>query len=389
MKKIARSPILFFTALGAVCNAQPHQPSAGDGFRFIASAQHQYDSNFSRIAEEALEEQSSQDEQITRAALGVGYNKSISAQRLGLRFTANQYRYAERDHLNENSWEGSASWRSRFGHNASSLLNYERTESPVDQLEFRGRDLVARENANAQLSLGDSRRLGIIIGAHQFQQSHSNIEREFLDFEDEDFFAEVRYKGPASSWVSVRYREGDRDYEWVELLPRDLNFEYQQWEIETSWALTPKTELTGVAGYFEREGATNNDEGALAGLKLSWQTTAKVATEIAYTFNQPAQGETTDAPIEVSSSSFTVSWQWTTKLQLAAGGIYSEFDYINIDDASPYVERNISISPLAIEWRFSDTLQFRLHSQWVERHSPILIRDYDGHIITGGLGLVF
>lgn len=371
-----------------MCNAQPPQQRSDEGFRFIGGAQYTSDSNFSRTNESILE-QELRDEQITRAALGIGFNKSISAQQIGLRFTANQYNYAERDHLNENSWEGSANWRSRFGHNASSLLRYVRTETPVDQLEFRGRDLIAREDADAQLSFGDSRRVGIIIGAHHFEQSHSNSERQFLDFRDQDAFAEIRYKGLASSWVSLRYRQGDRDYEWVELLPRNLNFDYKQWEIETSWTLTPKTELSGIAGYFEREGATNDGEGALAGLKLSWQTTPKLATEIAYSFNQPAEGESTDAPIEVSTSSLMFRWQWTQKIQLASGGSYSEFEYLYLNTAIPYWEKNVSVTPLSIEYTYSDAIRFRLHGQWVERSSPIVIRDYDGHIITGGLALVF
>jgi hypothetical protein len=387
------SPLLCVASLGVVCQAQPSQQRPDEGFKFIAAAQHQYDSNFARVAsnfgEDPVNPEIGHDEQITRAALGIGYNKSISNQRLGVRFTANQYSYAERDYLDEHSFEGSANWRSQFSRNFSTQLNYERTELPVDQLEFRGRDLVANDKAKVQLSLGDSRRLGFVVGAIQTDQTHSNEDRQYLDFQDQDVFAEVRYKGLASSWVSLRYRKGDRDYEWVELLPRDLNFDYEQWEIETSWALSPKAELSGIAGYFEREGATNDDEGALAGLTFSWQTTPKIATEVSYTYSQPAQGETSDSPAEVSVASLMVRWQWTTKILVSAGGSYSEYEYVNEREYSPYGERNLSLTPLTVEWVFSEALRFRLSSQWYERHSPDVIRDFDGHVITGGLGLVF
>ncbi len=391
-KHIFCSPVLVVAGLGAVCNAQPQQPKVEEGFKFIAAAQHQYDSNFARLSSDYPtdpQEEDNRDEQITRAALGLGYNKSISNQRIGVRLSANQFLYADRNELDEKSYEGSASWRSQFTRNFSSQLNYDRTETPVDQLEFRGQDLVANDKAKVQLSLGDNRRLGFIVGAIQTDQTHSNETRQYLDFTDQDAFAEIRYKGLASSWVSLRYRKGDRDYEFVELLPRDLNFDYQQWEIETSWALTPKTELSGIAGYFEREGATNDDEGALAGLRFSWQATPKIATDIGYTYSQPAQGETSDSPTEISAATLLVRWQWTTKIQISAGGSYSEYDYVNEREYSPYGERNISVTPLAVEWIFSEALRFRLSSQWYERHSPDLIRDFDGHVITGGLGLVF
>src|SRR5690606_25105310 len=169
------SPLLCVASLGVVCQAQPSQQRPDEGFKFIAAAQHQYDSNFARVAsnfgEDPVNPEIGHDEQITRAALGIGYNKSISNQRLGVRFTANQYSYAERDYLDEHSFEGSANWRSQFSRNFSTQLNYERTELPVDQLEFRGRDLVANDKAKVQLSLGDSRRLGFIVGVIQTDRS--------------------------------------------------------------------------------------------------------------------------------------------------------------------------------------------------------------------------
>ncbi|PUA29224.1 MAG: hypothetical protein B0W54_01055 [Cellvibrio sp. 79] len=385
MKKVFWIPLVSFATAGSsvfpsFALAQAPQPD--EGVRLLAGAQYQSDSNFSRTAD-------AEEEQILRAALGIGYSKSISAQRIALRFSANQYRYEERDFLNENSWEGNASWRSQFSNSVSTLINYQREETPVDQLEFTGRDLVARENANAQLSLGGNRWLGIIVGAHQLQQRHSNEDRRYLNFKDQDVFAELRYRAATSSWASLRYREGERNYELFELLPKNLNFDYSQWEIETAWQLTPKTELSGLAGYFTREGESNNNEGALASMKLTWQASPKLATEITYSFSQPALGESTDAPNEIGSAVLMFRWQWSSKINVTAGGSYSKLEYPGADDLLPRIERNISVTPLAIEWLFSDSLRFRFSSQWMERHSPIFIRDYDGYILTGGLALAF
>lgn len=379
---VLRPPLLISLLLAtAAAQAQTQNATAAEGFRFLAGAQFQDDSNFSRTAEAG-------DEQISRAGVGLGYTKSLSAQQLAVKVIASEYRYAQRDYLDENSWEGTASWRSQFAHSVGSLLDYERTETPVDQLEFTGRDHVARENASAQLTLGNNRRVGIVFGIHRAQQTHSNIERRYLDFADQDIFAELRYRGQGSSWMALRYRTGERNYDFLNpALP--LNFDYRQWEIETHWQLTPKTLLQGVAGYFERSGENNDDEGALASLTWSWQMTHKLATDISYGVSQPALGETSDAPNEVKNTSVNLRWQWTEKLQLSAGASYTEFDYLGPQDLSTRIERNISVTPVAIEWQLSDSIRLRFHSQWMERKSPLQLRAYDGYLTTGGLALAF
>lgn len=371
--------LIMLWSIATAARAQ-EQPSA-EGFRFFGGAQYQDDSNFSRTAEAS-------DEQIIRAGVGLGYSKSISAQQLALRVVASEYRYAQREYLDENSWEGTASWRSQFTSTIRSLLEYDRTEVPVDQLEFNGRDHVARENANAQFTLGNNSRVAVLFGAHYLQQTHSNVERSYLDFSDEDVFAELRYKGQGNSWMGLRYRNGERNYDSLAQAAL-LNFDYRQWEIETQWQLTPKTRLQGVAGYFERSGENNDDEGALASLTWSWQMTHKLATDISYSISQPALGETSDAPNEIKNTSLMLRWQWTEKLQFSSGASYTEFDYLNPQDLSTRIERNISATPFAIEWQFSTAMRLRLHSQWMERKSPMLLRAYDGYVITGGLALAF
>lgn len=381
-KNVFGSRVFLVTSLAYMSTAQANSPKPEEGFRLFAGAQYQSDSNFSRTHEAS-------EEQIARAAAGVGYTKSISAQRLSFKVSASQYKYAERDELDEESLEGSASWRSQFSNSISSQLIYDRTETPVDQLEFKGRDMQARQDAIARLSVGDNRRIGFVVGGHQLRQTHSNIERRYLDFEDQDVFAETRFKGSGASQVSLRYRTGERSYEMPELLSSNLDFDYDQWEIETDWQLTPKTTLSGLAGYFEREGENNNDEGALASMTLSWQTSAKVATDISYTFNQPALGESQDAPSEIASSSLMLRWQVTTKIQFIAGGSYTEFEYLNQETSLTRIERNIAVTPASLEWTVSDALRLRLHSQWMDRRSPVIERDYEGHVVTGGLAMVF
>ena len=351
-----------------------------------AGVQHTFDSNFLRSPENA-------EEQITRAGAGVRFNKQISAQKIALSINGSHYSYAERDELDGSALEGKASWRSQFTSNFSTQLDFQREEAPVDKLEFIGKDLVAREEANARLSLGDTKRFGLIVGVHQLDNTHSNEERASLDFQDQDFFSEIRYRF-ASSWIGLRYREGDRTYELPSPILGDLDFDYRQVELETEWTLTPKTKLTGLVGYFDRaakfEGANGNDgEGSLASLNLEWAITDKLVSDLTYRLNQPAIGETSVAPSEVNDLSLLFKWQFSPKVQVGFGGSYAELDYEASAAVIERVERNIAVTPLLISWTYSEALLLRLSTQWVDRQSPIYLRDYEGYSATLGLGFHF
>lgn len=364
-------------------NAQTVDP---DVLAISAGVQHTYDSNFLRSPAEV-------EEQITRAGAGIRFNKQISAQKIALSINGSRYSYAEQDDLNGTAIEGKASWKSQFTSNFSTQLDFQREEAPVDKLEFIGKDLVAREVANARISLGDSKRFGLILGVHQLDNTHSNEERASLDFQDQDFFSEVRYRF-ASSWVGLRYREGDRSYEMPSPILGDLDFDYRQVELETEWTLTPKTKLAGLIGYFDRaakfEGANGNDgEGSLASLNFEWAITEKLISELTYTLNQPAIGETSDAPSEVNNTSLLFQWRFSPKVQIGFGGSYAELDYDESAVVIERVERNITVTPLLISWSYSEALLLRLSSQWVDRQSPIYERDYEGYSATLGLAFHF
>lgn len=362
------------------------QPVDQGALVFSAGIQHTYDSNFLRSPEDV-------EEQITRAGAGVRFNKQISAQKIALSLNGSQYRYSDRDELDGSAIEGKALWRSQFTSNFSTQLDFLREETPVDKLEFTGKDLVAKEDATARLSLGDSKRFGFIIGVHQLDNTHSNDERSSMDFRDQDFFSEVRYR-LASSWLGLRYREGERNYEMLSPVLGDLDFDYRQVELETEWTLTPKTKLTGLVGYFDRaaksEAANGNDgEGSLASLNLEWAITEKLVSELTYRFNQPAIGETSDAPSEVSDTALLFQWQFSPKVKVGFGGSYAELDYEESAVVTERIERNITVTPFLISWSYSEAIMLRLSSQWVDRQSPIYERDYEGYSATLALGVQF
>lgn len=387
MKKLAGylTGILIGSTNGAISSLA--QTADQNALAFSAGLQHSYDSNFLRSPEEI-------EEQITRAGAGLSYNKQFSAQQISLRLSGSQYRYAERDDLDGSALEGQASWHSQFTTNVSTKLDFQREETPVDKLEFIGKDLVAKEDANALLSFGDSKRVGFILGLHRLDNTHSNEARSELDFQESDFFSELRYRFASSSWIGLRYREGDRVYATLGPALGDLDFDYRQLELETAWVLTPKTRLTGLVGYFDRtaksDDARDNDgEGSLASMKMEWAITEKLTSELTYRFNQPAIGETSDAPSEVSDSALLLQWQFSPKIQLGFGASYTELLYEESAVIVERTERNITVTPLVISWSYSNAIMLRLTSQWMDRRSPVLERDYQGYSAALALGFHF
>lgn len=383
MKNLAGSFVCILIVSVSGVESSLAQTADQDALVFSVGFQHLYDSNFFRSPAEIEEE-------VTRARAGIRFSKQFSAQRLTLSASGSQYRYAEQDTLNASALEGQLMWHSQLTTNVSTQLDWKREEAPVDKLEFIGKDLIAREDANAHLSFGDSKRVGFTLGYHQLNTLHSNLERRELNFQDQDFFSEVRYKLASGSWFGLRYREGNRQYEMS--TQSNLDFDYRQWELETAWMFTSKTKLTGLVGYFDRAAESdvlidNNGDGMLSSVKMEWAISEKLMTEISYRFNQPAIGETSDAPAEVSDTSVLLQWQFSPKVQLGFGASYAELDYAERVAMTARTERNLTITPLQISWFYSDAVNLRLTSQWMDRSSPILERDYQGY--SAALALAF
>lgn len=385
MKRFYRSLTgILIVGTGLVCSSLAYSHEQ-DTLAFSASAQHLFDSNFLRSPDEI-------EEQITRLGAGIRFNKRISAQLISLAVSGNQYRYAEQTQLDASVLEGHASWQSGFTSNVSSRLEFKREETPVDKLEFIGKDLVAKETTNAQLSLGDSKRVGVIVGFHQMDITHSNQERSDLDLEDRDYFSELRYRFASTSWIGLRYREGERRYVITNLALGGLDFDYRQLELETVWVMSPKTKLTGQVGYFDRKAVSGEDnindgDGNLASLTLDWAITEKLNSQLTYRFSQPAIGETSDAPSEVSDSQVIFQWLIKPKVKIGFGGSYAELLYEDSAVIVGRTERNITFSPLLIDWAYSEAISVRFNSQWMDRRSPLFERDYHGY--SAGVALAF
>lgn len=361
----------------------PAAVAAPDRFTLSLGAQENWDSNFARNVDV-------DSEHYTRSVASLVFKERLSKQDLSLSVSGNRYEYAERDDLDVDFYEGNASWRSEWSPRVKTSVNWTRDAYAVDRLEFADKDVVSLDNLTGQITLGTSKHLGITLGARESAQTHSNDLREALDFDEEEWFVAGTYTTANQSSLSVRLREGERLY--VHMAPDDLrilDFDYRQLEVEGNWAITRKTQLGFTLGRFKREGEINAGTGTQALVDMTWAVSEKLTLALSYSQSEPAAGETSDSPDNVRTSKFAVSWEPSSKWLVSMDAAYSEHSYL-LRLALPARDETITaFSPLALTYRFSDVLSLRFDSQWVDRQSPLVYRDYDYALASLGFTLAF
>lgn len=351
-----------------------------DLFSAGASVRQLWDSNYARTPEE-------DSEQITVSSAFVALDKTLSRQRFIARWQVSQYDHADRPDLDATLNEGRVTWQGQWGNRLKSRLEWMRDSYPVDRLEFQDKDIVKRDEAHALISYGAGHRLTLGIGGRQAEQTHSNGLREGLDFDEEEGYVEAGYKTGIQSTLFLRVRYGERTYPNQEIgLPiddpdtlepfEDLDFEYQQAELETVWETSAKTNLTATLAYFNRDGVVNDGTGVLAILEANWAATEKTEFNGGYSYREPAVGETSDSPAGTHTLFAGVQWQWTPKINVGADVNYVQQQYQDDSPGPDRDEKVYSASPLQMTYEFSDYFSIRLDTRWVDRDSPLAYRTY-------------
>lgn len=363
-----------------------------------ASVQQIWDSNYNRTPEAVSDE-------ITVASLSVSLAQDISRQKLRARWNGQAYQHREREDLDANLTEARVGWYGEWGSRLRSELAWSRDEYLVDRLEFFDKDVVRRDDVNARLRYGTGHKLILGVGGRQSKQSHSHWLREGLNFEEDEVFVETSYSTGIKSTITARAKYGERVHpnqrfripppgvdvtpeEW-ELLEADLDFDYQQGELELQWVASAKTQITSTLAYFNRDGEINSGSGALAGIQADWELTPKVQLTGGYQLRQPAIGETSDSPSDIHQLYFNASWQWTEKLSLAAGIKASDLRYPSGAPGPQRDEKQYEVSPLMVNFDLAEAFSLRLNTRWVDRQSPLIYRNYTSEQVSLGAFFTF
>jgi len=350
-----------------------------DRFRLTLGAHEYWDSNFARNA-------TVDSEHYTRSVVALAVNEHISKQHFSFGVTGNRYDYEQRDDLDVSFYEGNASWRSDWNQRAKSSLAWTRDAYAVDRLEFAGKDVVAVDNLTGQFTLGTGNNVGVTLGASKVAQAHSNDARELLDFDENEFFVEGTYTSATHSLLSLRLRQGKRGYvNTARDNPSPLDFDYDQLELGGVWVLTQKTQVEFTLGRFKREGIINTGTGTQASLDIGWAISEKLKLALSYSQSEPALGETSDSPADIRASKLMLTWVPAHKWLVGISAGYSEQGYLPQLTEPAREENIITISPFTLTYHFSSLASIHLDSQWVDRQSPLLYRDY--HYLQANLGI--
>jgi hypothetical protein len=381
--KTAGKTLAVFLAASITTTVSAAEREVPDRFSLLIGAREYWDSNFARNAVE-------DSERYTHSRISASLNERISKQYFSLGISGSDYKHAERDDLDVSFYEGNASWRSQWTSRIKTDVAWKRDAYAVDRLEFAGKDVVAREDLSGQLSWDLGKHLGLTLGGRQVAQTHSNDERENLDFDDDEVLVAVTYSTANKSFLALRMREGEREY--VHPLPdamQVLDFDYRQLELEGVWALTRKTQVGFTLGRFKREGEINSGTGTQALIDFDWAISEKLKLSLSYSQSEPALGETSDSPSDVRSSRISLGWEPFAKWTLTMGAGYSKQTYLARLLEPARDEKITSITPIAISYRFSERFRFRLDSQWVDRESPLVYRDYEYSLASIGVDVIF
>ncbi len=378
MRKLAKnsSCMLALSILGGYC-------SADDGpLQLTASVQGIWDSNFSRSP-------LNDSEQITLTSAGLGFDDTFGRQRLIAKWRANHYKYDEHPDFDSTTNTGQLAWKGVLGSQFTTDVDFQRNAYQVDRLEFFGKDIVTRDDLRAKIGYGTN--LSFHVGARQSKQTHSNVSRNYLDYEESEGFVDVGYQTSNKSSIFLRYKTGDRQYLHVNPdslanpFGSDLQFDFDQVELEGQWVVSPKTSISALVARYERDGGINDASGSLASISAEWQATEKLSVNGGYTLNEPAIGETSDSPSRIETVFVSALWQFTNKLSIGSSASHSVIDYEKLAPALVRQEKLYNLSPLTVTFDSGRHWKVRVESGWRRNESPLAFRDYTSRQVMAGL----
>jgi len=342
------------------------------------SLQHMWDSNYAHTPEK-------NSERIALLTAFIDVDKTFSSQRVIARWNGRRYEHDRRTDLDATLHNGQFALKSHWTNRFQSEIELTRDSYAIDQLEFRDKDIVKNDDATVKIGYGGGHKLTLSGGVRQVRQIHSNEQMQGLNFEDEEGFVEVAYRTGIKSTLAARVRSGERHYpndhlritpDDLERVAGDLDFDYEQVEVEGVWIASPKTSFSTTLAYFAREGVINNSDGLLVSTEANWEMTPKVQLSGGYSFRQPAVGETSDSPADIHLLYVDASWQWTAKISVGTGARIIEHRY---EGLSPGPNRNESLynaTPLKVTYAPTESISLRLTTGWTDRQSSLDYRNY-------------
>ena len=351
-----------------------------------ASVQQIYDSNFSQS-------QLEDEEQITAVAAGIGFNKTFSRQQIVARGGVSRFEHNTYSEFDATISDAQFNWKGKWFSQFNTEVEAVRDERLAERLEFSEKDIVTRDHAKVKLGYGNDGRLAFHVGAKGIQQTHSNILREPLDFTDDLVFADAGYKTASNSTFVLRVTSGDVQYlnedseitrnagiiPDMKYVASDLDFKYRQYELESVWTISPKTDITFTLAQLDRDGFINDGSSEVASIDVHWELTPKFNLQGGYSYRQPPVGETSDSPTKVHAYFISAFWDLTEKFTLSSSAKVREKNFEDVTGELSLTETLYNITPLVITYVPTHALSIVLETGWRKNKSPIDYREYTSY----------
>ena len=143
--------------------------------------------------------------------------------------------------------------------------------------------------------------------------------------------------------------------------------------------MSQKTSVTGTLGQLERMGIINDGSGNVAAMTVKWEASPKFLIESGYSFNQPAVGETVDAPFQIQTYFIAARWDLTSKITVNSKGTYVERRYEGLDGELERIEALTILAPLVISYEPYRFVNITLDTGWRDNKSPRIDREYSSY----------
>jgi len=348
-----------------------------EGFRTKFEYSNLHDSNFARSNDD------DDSEVINMLSVNANHSGTYSRQYVMLSVTFNSLVYDVNENLDASYATGMFEWKGEFAESLLFDLDAKRDAYAVDPLEYKGKDIVARDDFAGKIGFGSRDSISFFAGGRKVAQDHSADEREGFNFEDESVFIEAIVKSSKGWEQKIILSDGDRAYiDSVNDAGNSLDFDFQQYAYDVQLKTENNSFFSLGAARFERSGELNSDAGTQFNSRMLWYFRPKLALKLGFQLNEPAIGEEADSLIRIKTGSAGILWQLSDRWALGSEYLHADETYSVNNDFSIREETFERWRPVTITYISGHWLSAKLEFELYDRNSIDYFRTYNGEKIN-------
>ena len=387
------------------CAADPPREE-GDVFRVQLSHTMSQDDNLYRLPEDvdiALlsgNPDARREDIVSRTTAAADGSWQLGKQAVALNVNVDANRYADNDTLDNTSGSGRADWNWQVGREWTGQLGgtYGRSLSGFVNSRFLGRDVLESSDYHGAARLQLTPHWSLSAKGRLAEGSHDTDARRQDDFETRSQTFGVDYLTRRGDELGLEYRRTATDFpnegpgnplfESRRYIDREANFNVR-------YAFTVKTSLLGSVGYVWRhypQGVIGDFAGATWNATLQWEPRAKTRVSFAQWQQLTAYVDAESSHFRSRGSRLTVAWLPTERVTLSLDATDERHDYEGFDpDAltEPARRDTLRSARASLGWRMRQRLAFDLSWGLEQRDSSRGIFDFDDHVASASIRLVF